>query len=152
EDRAVFLHIEPEPVEAGFPLVTVVEVIDVVSRTVDVAPEDQLVGVLPIVVRLALEGGAIVGFQWDAIPLDSNWPIDRTGARFDRETRVTVAGGAVRQVHVGIAGMKSLGELVPIRALQLHRDGVIGGQSPARRRGLDAISLSGLEVLQREGR
>ena len=46
-----------------FPSLRVFEVVDVVGRAVDVATEPQLVGLLPRVVGLGLDGRAVGG--WD---------------------------------------------------------------------------------------
>ena len=70
EDRTVAGDIELEPVEprASFP--RVIEVIDVVGRSVHIAAEDDLVGVLPRVVRLGLECRPVGGGNVHPCPFD----------------------------------------------------------------------------------
>ncbi len=105
-------HLEPEPVESRFPFVGILEIVDVIGGAVDVAAEPQLVGLLPRIVGLGFDCGAIGVGKCQIPPLDADGKRSGIGDPVPDECQagLAVTRWAIGQVEVRIARVDLLGE------------------------------------------
>ena len=142
EDRLGSVHLEPEPVETGLALLRVVEVIDVVRRAVDVAPEPRGLASCQVSLGSASMAGRSASVSRKIRPVKADR--DRAPAADRRLGSEVTADGPIRRP----VGKRRRGPGRPAwRVLRIRCSvpGRVQLDQPALVRRIDAVPISRLD-------
>ena len=150
EDRLASRHLEAKPVEAGLPLLHVVEIVHVVGRSIHVSAQLQHAGLLPGIIGLGLDRRAVARGD------DRPGPCHAHGQRLSaclfvsREHQVSLAVPVrtVDEVKVGISGMEIFLQVIDVGAREFDLHALIGGNACVFQADKEAVGFAGLDVAQ----